>query len=85
MDLMTELKKTLSKNKSDQQVPESLEGEVTEDGILAKFRESYAKLYNSAGTEEEVGRLKLQLAEMITEDALTEVEKVTGDIVKKSM
>ena len=83
MDLMKELKKTLSKKKSDQQVPESLEGEVTEDGILAKFRELYAKLYNSAGLEEEVGRLKLQLADMITEGALTEVEKVKGDIVKK--
>ena len=47
-------------------MPESLEGEVTEDGILAKFRELYAKLYNSAGTEEEVGRLKLQLDDMIT-------------------
>ena len=84
MDLMKELKKTLSKQKSDQKVLESLEGEVTEDGILAKFRELYAKLYNSAGTEEEVGRLKLQLDDMITEDALTEVEKVTGDIVKKA-
>ena len=56
---------------------------MKENGILAKFRELYAKLYNSAGTEEEVGRLKLQLADMITEDALTEVEKVTGEIVKK--
>ena len=49
---MEELKKILSKQKGGQQVPERLEGEVTEDGILAKFRELYAKLYNSAGTEE---------------------------------
>ena len=84
MALMTELKKTLSKQKNGQQVPESLEGEVTEDGILAKFRELYEKLYNSAGTEEEVGRLKLQLSDMIKEDAITEVNKVTCDIVKKA-
>ena len=51
MALIGELKKTLSKQKGGQQVPESLEGEVTEDGILLKFRELYGKLYNSAGTE----------------------------------
>ena len=65
MDLIKALKKMLSRQKIDQQVPESLEGEVTEDGILAKFRELYAMLYNSAGMEEEVGGLKLQLADIV--------------------
>ena len=82
--LMTELKKTLSKQKSGQQVPDSLEGEVTEDGILGKFRELYEKLYNSAGTEEEVGRVKLKLSDMIKEDDSKEVNRVTGDIVQKA-
>ena len=62
MALIVELKKTLSKQKGGQQVPESLDGEVTEDGILLKFRELCAQLYNSAGTEEEVGKIKLQLS-----------------------
>ena len=84
MALIGELKKTLSKQKGGQQVPESLEGEVTEDGILAKFRELYTKLYNSAGTEEEVGRLKHHLADMITHDAMTEVDKITGEVVKRA-
>ena len=50
MALIGELKKTLSKQKGGQHVPESQEGEVTEDGILAKFRDLYKELYNSAGT-----------------------------------
>ena len=37
MALIAELKKTLSPQKGGQQVAESLEGEVTEDGILLKF------------------------------------------------
>ena len=49
--LMAELKKTLSKPKGGQQVPEVLEGEVTEDGILGKFRQLYSELYNSANTD----------------------------------
>ena len=68
--LMDELKRTLSKQKSGQQVPDSLEGEVTEDGILSKFRELYEKLYNSANTEEEVGRLKLHIEEMNQNESL---------------
>ena len=85
MALIGELKKTLSKQKGGQQVPESLEGEVTEDGILLKFRELYAKLYNSATTEqEEVARIKELLNQMITPDSLGEVSKITGDAVKKA-
>ena len=84
MALMAELKKTLSKQKGGQQVPESLEGEVTEDGILDKFRDLYAQLYNSVGTEEEVGGLKIYLEEQITQDSFNEVYKLTGAIVKKA-
>ena len=81
---MTKLKKTLSRQKGGQQMPESLKGELTEDGILGKFRDLYAELYNSAGTEEEVGRLKLHLNNQIAQDSLNEVKKITGDIVKKA-
>ena len=82
--LMEELKKTLSKQKGGQQVPESLEGEVTEDGILAKFRELFAKLYNSAGTEDEVGILKMKLSDMINDEEKSEVNKITNEVVKKA-
>ena len=34
--------------------------------------------------EEEVGRLKLQLSDKITDDSLTEVIKITGALVKKA-
>ena len=82
--LMAELKKTLSKQKSGQQVPESLEGEVTEDGILSKFRELYDKLYNSASTQEDVGRLKTHLEEMMDSSSMTEVKKITTETVKNA-
>ena len=46
VDLMNELKKTLSHKNSEQAVPESLEGKVTHDTILDRFRECSEDLYN---------------------------------------
>ena len=52
-DLLQELKKTLDKSSKGQSVPDCLEGKVTHETILDKFRECYKDLYNSAGTENE--------------------------------
>lgn len=87
MALIAELKRNLGKPKGEQEVPESLEGEVTEDGILTKFRDLYSELYNSAGTEDEVGKIKLELESLVTSkcsNSENEVSKITGEAVKKA-
>jgi hypothetical protein len=39
------------RNSHGQTVPESLDGKVTHDNILDRFREYHEELYNSAGTQ----------------------------------
>ena len=80
--LMKELKKSLDQKDSSQSLPDCLEGKVTHDTILDKFRECYQDLYNSAGTEEAMVTIKEQLKLLINADGLEEVSKVTGDVVK---
>ena len=77
VDLMKELKKTLSHKNSEQAVPECLEGKVTHDTILDRFRECYEDLYNSAGTEEAMDVIKEKLKEIISEHSNTEVGEIT--------
>ena len=79
---MGELRRTLSKASVGQSVPDCLEGKVTEDTILDKFRECYQDLYNSAGTQGAMFKIKEKLKLLTKEDSVTEVEKITGDIVK---
>ena len=84
IQLMEEMKKTLGKKSVGNAMPESLEGEVSEEGILGKFKELYEALYNSCGTENAMAIIKDKLAAMISTDSLAEVEKVTGEVVKKA-
>ena len=82
--LMKELKKTLSSKSTSQSVPECLDGKVTHDAILERFRECYQELYNSAGTDVAMGHIKERLHGLITASSAKEVEKVTGAIVKSA-
>ena len=85
--LMTEMKRTLMKKNLGQSVPESLEGKVTHDSILDKFKECYEKLYNSAVTEDAIDTIKTKLKKVISENkinAAREVQKVTGLVVKQA-
>ena len=70
-----------SKSKG-QSVPECVEGEVTHDAILNKFKDCYQDLYNSAGTEEAMQLIKEDLKKTIGSSSLKEVCKVTGEVVK---
>ena len=81
---MEELKKTLGKKKDEQVVPDSLEGEVTKEGIQNKFREMYKDLYNSAGTREEMVGVKQNMAEMIGLAPAVECEKITPEVMKRA-
>ena len=79
--LMEELRKSL-KGKSEQQVPDSLEGKVTHEDILEKFKECYEQLYNSASTDLAMNTIKEKLEQLITTASMEDVSLVTGKIVK---
>ena len=59
--LMEEMKMTLGRKSQGQAVPEALDGKVTHDTILDRFRECYEELYNSAGSEDAMDNIKEQL------------------------
>ena len=82
--LMQELKKSLDRKCTPQTIPESLDGKVTEDSILERFRECYENLFNSAGTEDAMVNIKFKLEELINDNSVREVEKVTADVVKQA-
>ena len=82
--LMEEMRKTLSKKCNGQTVPDSLEGKVTHDSILDKFRECYAELYNSACTSNAMTDIKRRLEVLINASSVVEVAKITGQIVKQA-
>ena len=82
--LMKELKKSLDSKTTTQSVPDCLEGKVTHDTILDKFRECHQDLYNSAGTEAAMVSIKERLDKLIHASSLEEVEKVTGKTVKQA-
>ena len=82
--LMQELKKSLDRKCTPQTIPESLDGKVTEDSILERFKECYENLFNSAGTEDAMVNIKVKLEELINDNSVREVEKVTADVVKQA-
>ena len=85
--LMKEMKNTLGKKNLGQSIPDSLDGKVTHDSILERFRECYEELCNSAGTEQAMDMIKAKLQSVIQENtlpALGEIRKVTGKLVKQA-
>ena len=55
-----------------------------ESEIVEKFREVYQALYNSAGSQVEMDKIKAKLSDMIRADSMGEVNKVTGAVVKEA-
>ena len=84
MYLLEEMKKTLGKKQVSDAIPESLEGEVTEEGVVNKFKELYEALYNSCGSEDAMALIKDRLTGIVTADSISEVRKITGAAVKKA-
>ena len=64
--LMEELRKSLNRKSSEQQVPDSLEGKVTHEEILEKFKDCYQDLYNSASTDAAMVDIKERLEMLIS-------------------
>ena len=84
IQLMKELKNTLNRKSYGQTVPDSLDGKVTPEAVLERFRECYQDLFNSAGTQDAMTAIKAKLTELIDARSVKEVEKVTGNIVKQA-
>ena len=85
--LMKEMRSTLGKKNQGQAIPENLDGKVTHDSILERFRECYENLYNSAGTEKAMETIKAKLNNLIQDNSipsLMEIGKVTGKLVKQA-
>ena len=85
--LMKEMRNTLERNSHGQTVPNSLDGKVTHENILDRFRECYEELYNSAGTEHAMVNVKEKLKSLIqgnTFQSANKVQKVTGKLVKEA-
>ena len=78
MDLLKEMKKVRGKGEDD--LPETVDGAESEDTIAETFREVYEALYNSHETPTDT--LKQTIKELITNDSINEVNKITGDSVK---
>ena len=82
--LMQELKKSLDRKCMPQTIPDSLDGQVSHDSILERFKECYQTLFNSAETVEAMVNIKYKLEQLINVNSAREVEKVTADIVKQA-
>ena len=82
--LMKELKKSLDSKEISQSVPDCLEGKVTHETIIEKFRQCYKDLYNSAGTQAAMINIKEKIESLINSDDENEVSKVTAIVVKKA-
>ena len=86
-ELMKEMKMTLGKKSQGQSVPEELDGKVSHDDILNRFKECYEKLYNYAGSEDAMTAIKEELNKLIQDQPLSsagEVGNVTARIVKQA-
>ena len=85
VDLLNEMKKIKGKKKSSHDLPDEVEGTNGEANIVETFCKVYEELYNSSGSQEALAEIKLRVTELIAENnGETEVDKVTGDIVKKA-
>ena len=59
-------------------------GAEGEDEIVEKFKEVYSALYNSSSTAGEVQIIKDRLTELIKEDSMEEVSKISAEAVKEA-
>ena len=84
INLLKEMKKIKGSKKESLDLPDTVEDANGPDEIVDKFREVYEDLYNSADTSEAMNLIKDQLRLMIGQDSVTEVNKVTPEVVKKA-
>ena len=84
-DLLKEMKKIKGSKKVKLDLPDEVAGASGESNIVEKFCEVYEELYNSSGSYDALQGIKEQLEiNIVGEESLEEVLKLTGEIVKKA-
>ena len=78
------MKKVRLEDGGQAELPDKVAGAEGETAIVEKFREVYSSLYNSAGSTHEVQLIKDKLGQLINQDSLQEVMKITGERVKEA-
>ena len=63
---MADMKRILGNKETGQTVLECLDGKVTHDTILERFKDCYEQLYNSAGSEDDMATIKSKLENIVT-------------------
>jgi hypothetical protein len=84
IDLLKEMKTIKCGKKVSAELPDNVAGANGDREIVEKFREVYQALYNSAGSQVEMDKIKAKLSDMIRADSMGEVNKVTGAVVKEA-
>ena len=82
-DLLSEMKKVRSGGGGREELPENVAGADSEEEIVDRFRTVYSTLYNCADTKPGMEDLKSRIKDMITTEAIHDVNKVTSEVVKK--
>ena len=77
MDLIKEMKNAKTGCKVNTELPDNVGGAEGEQEICEKFRQVYSSLYNSASTAREVSDIKVKLKELIKNESIEEVMKIT--------
>ena len=83
-ELIKEMKKIKSGCRATTELTDNVVGAEGEFEIVEKFKEVYSALYNSAGTADEVATIKEKLQELIKNDSMDEVMRITGEKVKEA-
>ena len=85
VDLLKEMKKIKGGKKTNVNLPECVEDAMGQDEIVEKFKEVYSALYNSAESSIAMEEIKNRIKEMVGQDSIKEVEKVTGKVVRMAV
>ena len=88
IELYKEMKRHISGKGSGQEMPDELEGKVTPDDIIGKFRQCYSDLYNSADRTQELVAVKSHIQDIIRGNVhvqLKEANKLNAGIVRAAV
>ena len=83
-NLLAEMKKIKGSKKDSGGLPDSVGGVFGEDQVVEEFRKVYSTLYKSNDTSEELLNLKEILRKEISNDSITDVDKIIGKVVKEA-
>ena len=86
LELLKEMKRVKGGKKTKLDLPENVAGASGEVNIVEKFREFYEGVYNSSESSEAVDDIKVKIRNLLTTAVqfTTEIDKLSGDIVKQA-